>query len=483
MARIVILGAGISGHTAAMILRDKLGKAHQVTVITPNSHWNWVPSNVWVGVGVMKPEKVLLELAPLYKKKGIEYIQARSESIHPEGNSEHSSPFVRSRGTAKQNQDQNIEIEYDYLINATGPKLKFEATEGLRENSQSICTAAHATHAAQEFEACIERMSQGQKQKFLVGTGHGSATCQGAAFEYIFNIEHELRHRKVRHLAEIKWISNEYTLGDFGMGGIHIHRGGYLTSGKTFSESLYAERGISWITQAHVKKVEKNKIHYENLNGEEKTEEFDFSMLIPPFSGVELKAFDKKNKDITSKIFAANGFMKVDADYSGKPYAEWKSKDWPQIYENPDYENMFAIGIAFAPPHAISKPMKSPKGTPIFPAPPRTGMPSGIIARAVSLNIVDSIKKKKKVRSHTASMTRMGAACVASAGKNLLTGTAAAMIVYPIVPDYEKYPTYGRDLSLTSGEIGLAAHWIKFLLHHGFIYKAKGNFLWQIIPE
>lgn len=481
--RIVVLGAGISGHTAAMILRDKLPKKHQVIVMTPNSRWNWVPSNVWVGVGAMKPEQVVIELAPLYKKWGIEYIQALTESIHPEGNAQHSSPFVRGVGSGANNEGQQIDVEYDYLINATGPKLKFEATEGLREHSESICTYDHADEAAKNFYKALEKMKKGERQRFLIGTGHGTATCQGAAFEYAFNIEHEIRRRKLRHMADITWISNEYTLGDFGMGNMHLKRGGYLMAGKVFSESLYAERGISWITQAHVKKVEAGKAHYETLAGEEKTFDFDFSMLIPPFSGVGLKAFDQEDKDITSKIFAPNGFMKVDADYSGKPYDEWKASDWPHIYENPDYENMFAVGIAFAPPHTISKPMKNEKGTLITPAPPRTGQPSAMIARAVSLNIVASIKQGKKVRKHTASMTEMGAACVASAGKSLLKGTAAAMVVFPIIPNYQKYPTYGRDLSLTSGEIGLAAHWTKFLLHYAFIYKAKGLPLWQIIPE
>ena len=45
-------------------------------------------------------------------------------------------------------------------------------------------------------------------------------------------------------------------------------------------------------------------------------------MRLPPFSGVGLTAFNKNNEDITSKLFAPNGFMKVDADYSGKPYFE-----------------------------------------------------------------------------------------------------------------------------------------------------------------
>ena len=80
-------------------------------------------------------------------------------------------------------------------------------------------------------------------------------------------------------------------------------------------------------------------------------------------------------------------------------------------------------------------------------------------------------------------MAEMGAACVASAGHGLLGGTAAAMTMYPIVPDYERFPGKGRDLRFTFAEIGLAAHWIKYFLHHAFIWKAKGKFGWQLIPE
>ena len=45
------------------------------------------------------------------------------------------------------------------------------------------------------------------------------------------------------------------------------------------------------------------------------------------------------------------------------------------------------------------------------------------------------------------------------------------MTVYPIVPDFERYPEYGRDLERTFGEIGLAGHWIKILLHHMFLTR------------
>ncbi len=58
---------------------------------------------------------------------------------------------------------------------------------------------------------------------------------------------------------------------------------------------------------------------------------------------------------------------------------------------------------------------------------------------------------------HSASMAEMGAACVASADSHLLTGTAASMTVFPIVPDFARYPRYGRDLTLTFGA-GSSAH-------------------------
>ena len=53
MANVVVMGAGISGHTAALVLKRKLGKKHNVIVVSPNSNYQWVPSNIWVGIGQM----------------------------------------------------------------------------------------------------------------------------------------------------------------------------------------------------------------------------------------------------------------------------------------------------------------------------------------------------------------------------------------------------------------------------------------------
>ncbi|MBU1658706.1 FAD-dependent oxidoreductase [bacterium] len=489
MARLIVLGGGVSGHTAATFAAKWLGSSHEVVVVTPNSKWNWIPSNIWVGVGQMTKEEVTFDLAPVYKKAGITYKQAKALGIHPEGNESSDKPYVVIESTEAGSAGKVENIEYDYLINATGPKLNFGATPGLGEGSNlgeytvSVCTADHADHAAHELQKCIEKMKKGERQKFLIGTGHGMCTCQGAAFEYIFNIEHELNKAGVRDMADIKWISNESFLGDFGVGGLHMKTMGYAVSSKIFAESLFTERGVEWIIGAHVNKVEKGKAHYELLDGTMGVEEFDFSMLIPPFAGVGLKAINKAGEDITATVFAPNGFMKVDANYAAGAYENWKASDWPSTYQNPTYGNMFACGIAFAPPHPISKPMSSPNGTPINPTPPRTGMPSGIMGKTVAHSVCDRILKGENAPLHEASMANMGAACVASAGKGLFNGTAAAMTIYPVVPDFEKYPGTGRDTDYTFGEIGLAGHWIKHILHHLFIWKAKLKAGWTLIPE
>jgi sulfide:quinone oxidoreductase len=485
MAKVVVLGAGISGHTAVMVLRKKLGKKHDVIMVSPNSNYQWVPSNIWVGIGQMKSKQVIFPLAPVYKRKGVIFKQALAKTIFPEGDNSMSKPFVEVEYVDEANKGKTEKVEYDYLINATGPKLNFAATEGLGPDkfSNSVCTYGHAEKAWENLQIALDKMAKGEKQRFVIGTGHAMATCQGAAFEYILNVAFEINKRKLNDKAEITWITNEYEVGDFGMGGAFIKKGGYVTSTRIFTESILAEYGIKWIKRAGVKKVEDRIIHYETVDGVEDTIEYDFTMLIPAFAGVGITAKNKTGEDISAQLFAPNGLMKVDADYTPKDFDNWSVNDWPNTYQSPAYENIFACGIAFAPPHSISKPFKSPKGTPIFPTPPRTGMPSGVMGKVVALNVAESVKNGKVSVKHKGSMGRMGAACIVSSGYGITNGMAATMTVFPVVPDFEKYPEWGRDLSYTVGEPGLAGHWMKLFMHYMFLYKAKAKLGWSMIPE
>ena len=479
MARIVVLGTGFAGNTAALNLKKALGGKHDVIVVSPRKNFSYVPSLVWVGVGSMRPENTQFNLEPIYKKHGIEFKEGMAVEIHPDSQDQYVVVQYYDGGTEQ--------IKYDYLINATGPKLNYAATPGLGPDagySDSICTLPHAVKTRDNYLKAVEKMKQGKRQRFIVGTGHGTATCQGAAFEFIHNLEFDLNRRGVRRNADITWISNEPALGDFGVGGVIVKKNGNLVSGKLFAESTFLEKGIKWIERSHVRKVEEDSLNYVNIEGEEGKLGFDFAMLIPPFAGIPIAYIDKDGNDIKGQMCVSSGFMKVDADYASaaKPFEEWKNSDWPKKYNNPVYKNIFAAGIAFAPPHPISKPFKAPDGTIIAPSPPRTGMASGIIGHTVALSIIDMVKNGAEEPTQQASMTEFGAICITSMGKSMTRGSAALLTMDPVVPNYEKYK-FGRNLNYTFGDIGLAGHWVKYMLHYLFMWKMKGKFLWQFIPD
>lgn len=482
MAEVLVLGAGIAGHTATAYLKRRLGSEHKIKVISPSQYFTWIPSNIWVGVGRMSESQVRFSLKPLYDRWKVEFYQAQAIELFPEGNHQHQKSFVRALSI--ENKNTTVDVEYDYLVIATGPKLNYEATPGLEDYAYSVCSTTHAQKAWEGLTKVFEEASNGKRQRIVVGTGHPTATCQGAAFEYALNIAFESRVRKLDELIEIIWITNEYEVGDFGMNGAFVKRNGYVVHTREFTESILAENNIKWIKRAGVKKLEKGKLYYELIDGTEHSLDFDFAMLIPQFTGVPLKAFDKAGNLINDKLFSSNGFVKVDADYTPKEFEEYSINDWPSTYQNPNYDNIYAIGIAFAPPHSISKPMKSPNGTYIYATPPRTGMPSGVMGKIVALNIANRIKYGRDYpHKHKASMGKMGAACIISAGYGLFKGSAATLTVNPIVPDWDRYPQYGRNLNYTIGEIGLSSHWTKLFLHYMFLYKAKGKPFWWLIPE
>ena len=277
-------------------------------------------------------------------------------------------------------------------------------------------------------------MKSGERQTLVVGMGHGTCACEGAAFEYLFNVDHVVREAGVRDLARIVYLTNEHEVGDFGVGGMTFDHQGSQGTSEQWMTQLFAERGIEVIAQAHVTSVEPTNVNYDQIDGTSHSLEFDFAMLLPPFKGVGLTAIDRSGTDISSAVFAPSGFMKVDANYETKPYEEWTADDWPRTFESPEYPNVFAVGIAFAPPHAISKPYVTPAGDAVAPSPPRTGMPSGVQGKTVAGTINDRIRHPgDDTPARTASMAEMGAACIASVGAGLRTGLAATITMSPIV--------------------------------------------------
>ena len=482
--KIVILGAGVSGHSAALYLKKYLlGKA-DVTVVSPVLKYNWIPSNVWVAINKMNEDDVSFLLPPIYQEEKINFIQGRGVELYPEGSLDIGKSYVVYESTEEKIKGQKNNVTYDYLINATGPAFRFDLTPGLGPDyfTYSICNPLHAKQTGEKLKECIELLKKRKNVTFVVGMGHGQCTCEGAAFEYIFNIDAELRKNNVRGNARLIYLTNEAELGDFGVDGIQLDIAGHITPSNILAESLFVQQKIEWITGAHVKNITKNTISYESLDAVTSTLEYDFAMLLPPFTGHLLKTFNIAGVNISDKVFTENNFMKVDADYTKKNYNDWKAKDWPKFYQNPIFSNIFAIGIAFAPPHQISEPRLNSNGLLITPSAPRTGSPSSLMGRIVARNIANQILENNKPLL-SASMAEIGSVFITSIDIGFKGGAAVSFTMAPIVPNFEKYPNTGRNSKSTFAEIGRAGYWIKRIFHDLFIYKAKAKLFWWLIPE
>lgn len=478
MARILVIGAGFAGHTAALYLGDALGKRHEVTVMSRVDRFVFIPSLVWVGVGRMAPEHTSFPLEPVYTRKHIRLVHAECTEVHPDER------YVVGR--LRDGSDKEVRVEYDYMVLATGPYLEFEATPGLGPHdgyTESICSTPHAIRARDAYLECVERMKHGEKQRLVIGVGHGQAACEGAAFEYITNVHQNLIKRGVRDKAELVYLTNEPELGDFGVRGVRIRRRGQCLTSEEFITAVTREFDIKTETRKGVTSVEDGCIHWEDYDANKGQTLFDFAMLIPRFLGQPIKWIDKEDNDIAEKMVNPMGLLKVDGVY-GLPYDELIDNPdaWPSIYQHPTYKEIFAAGIAFAPPGPISKPHVNPNGLHITAGPPRTGMMSGIIGRVIARNIIDLVKHGRM--THGQRMSEMLSVCIASMGGSLWDGSATVIVIYPVVPNTRRYPNeYGRDTFVTHLEVGLAGAWMKRMIHTTFMHKLRARPGWKIIPE
>jgi sulfide:quinone oxidoreductase len=479
MAKTVILGAGFAGQYAAVILQDALkGKGdHEIIMVTPTSKFTFIPSLVWVGIGQMETKKTQFELKPVYDRLGIKYVQGLATEIHPD----ETYIVVEPRDGASKDP---IRIDYDYLINATGPHLNFAATPGLGPDNgytYSICTPEHAEHTAQHYLQLLEELKTGRRARasIVVGTGHGTCTCQGAAFEFTAQIHNDLVDRGLRGQVDLKWISNEPQLGDFGIDGFETRRGPVVFTSKDMAEAIYSDYKIIPQIRTHVSRVDEEFIHIEDLDGKIDKINYDFAMLIPPFRGKPIRYLDREGNDLAGKLLNPGGFLKVDGVY-GKAYEDLDGPDWPKTYQNQVYKNIFAAGIAFAPPGSLSKPMKAPSGAIITPSIPRTGYTAELTGKAAALNIAEMIQGNEPC--HTASMAATSGMCIASLKNSMFNGAACAIGIHPIVRNRQRFPEYGRDIEASEVDMGLAGAWLKKGLHHAFLYKLSAKPFYKYLP-
>lgn len=226
MAKVVVIGAGIGGVPMAFELREMLGKAADIQVVSDSEWFQFVPSNPWVAVNWRTPDQIKVHLPKTFAKLGIGFNSSGAKRIDPGKNVVH----LCAGG----------KLDYEYLVIATGPKLAFDEIEGLgpRAHTNSICDVGHAAASAEKWEAFCK-----DPGPMVVGAVQG-ASCYGPAYEYAMLAVTELRSRKIRDRVPITFVTPEPYIGHLGLGGVGDTKG--------MLESVMRDRDIKWITNAKV---------------------------------------------------------------------------------------------------------------------------------------------------------------------------------------------------------------------------------------
>ncbi len=371
MVTTVVLGAGIGGVSQAFELKSVLGSEDRVVVINEQSTFEFTPSNPWVAVGWRKEQQITIDLIPVFKKHGIEFIPTAASQLLPEKNQ-----ILLADGGV---------VDYDYLVVATGPKLAFDEIEGLGPDghTSSICRTGHALRSQRDFEALVSKPGP-----VVVGAAQG-ASCYGPAYEYAFILDTELRKRKLRDRVPMTFVTPEPYIGHLGLDGVGDTKG--------MLESELRDRHIHWITNAKIDRIDAGEmalteVDEEGADKRQHSLEFSHAMILPAFKGVDVVA------DVDGLV-NPRGFVVVD-----------------EFQRNPAYPNIYSVGVCIAIPPVGPTPL--PVGV------PKTGYMIESMVAATAKNIHDAISGD--ALSHRATWD---AVCLADFGDS-----GVAFIASPQIP-------------------------------------------------
>jgi sulfide:quinone oxidoreductase len=173
---IVVVGSSFAGFTAALELKKRLGDRHDVTVLSKSEQFLFMPSLIWVPFGLRGREDITFDVRAPLERHGVRFRHVEVTRLS-----------LENRTVRTKDGDET----YDYLLIATGPKPNYAAVPGLgpRGYTQSIMTLPEATHARTAFERFLDAPGP-----VVVGAAQG-ASCFNAAYEFLFNMAHQLKKR------------------------------------------------------------------------------------------------------------------------------------------------------------------------------------------------------------------------------------------------------------------------------------------------
>lgn len=295
--RVVIVGGSFGGLAAAYELRTHLGHSEcELTLISRDRRFVFIPSLPWVTMGSKSLDQISFDLEQPLARREVDFVHASVLRIEPQAQK-----VITDGG----------EYEYDYLVIATGHRSANEAVPGLGPfdgPGHSLMSPPEAEEARVALDAFLANPGP-----MVVGCAQG-ASCIGPAYEFVFEVDHLMRKRKIRHKVPIAFVTPEPFLGHLGVGGVGKVR--------QFLEGAFEERDIRYYTSAALAEITESSV--ELTDGT--IFESQFSLIIPPLAGVPAVAD-------SPGVANPKGFVPVD-----------------EYYRHPQFPNIYAVGVAVALP-------------------------------------------------------------------------------------------------------------------------------------
>lgn len=418
MARIVILGAGLGGVPMAYEMREQARDEDTVTVINENPHFEFVPSNPWVGVGTRKKDDVHVDLDKPFSKKGLELVVGRAKKVVPSEN--------------RVELEDGQSVDYDHLIIATGARLAFDEIPGLGPDggyTQSVCKTDHAERTWEQYQKLLENPGP-----VIIGAAQ-AASCYGPAYEFAFLLDYDLRKRGLRDKVPMTFVTAEPYVGHMGLAGVG--------ESQIRLKRLLGEHEIDYIANNEVVKVEDGamtvRIHGNGEGeAEEKTLPFNFAMMIPAFTGIDAV------RNIEGLV-NPRGFVLID-DYQ----------------RNPTFPNVWSVGVAVAIP-PVEK-------TPVATGVPKTGYMIEGMVTAAATNIRAVLDGKEPLMKATGA-----AICLADMGNKGM----AVVAIPQLAPRRVDWASEGKwvhlaKLAFEKYFIRKVKHGVSERIYERYVLKALG---------
>lgn len=270
MAKVLIAGGGFGGVVAAELLAKKLGRDHEITLVSRSREFVFYPALVRLAFGQCEPDQVAFDIREAMVDRRIRFVEGEVARIYP---SERHITFAHG--------DFVGDMPYDFLVLALGRRLKTEQVTGFFEYAHHLL----GVRDAKKFGTAAHLFNQGRAV-----IGH----CPGArlpvpVFETAFALSRLLEERGKRDHCTITIVTSESP--DEMFGGIPMS--------EALKGALESHR-IELVSDFAITQVSPHAL----IANDGRTLSWDLNMLIPPFGG--------PGALVGTGITDAEGYIQVD---------------------------------------------------------------------------------------------------------------------------------------------------------------------------